>query len=89
MGRGPQGVDRLDECIVLLVGHNVCCVPACAPVHHVEDDKLVDKEQVTLHLLVELVWKTDTACIAWSRLGPLSTYPTRLDNLGNQAQDLV
>ena len=85
MDRGPQSVDGLDESVVLFVGYQPCCMPPCASVHHVEDHELVDEQKVTLHLLVELIGEINTAGIAGTRFGPLSTYLASADNLWDKA----
>ena len=89
MDRGPQRVDGLDECVVLFVGYQPCCMSSGASVHRVEEHKLVDEQEVTLHLLVELVWDVNAAGVTRPRLCPLTTYSTSLNNFWNQAQNLV
>ena len=85
----PQSVDGLDESVVLLVGYHPCCMPPCASVHHVEDHILVDEEEVTLHLLIELVRNVNRTSVTWPGLRPLTTDSTCLNNFWNQAQNLV
>ena len=46
-------------------------MPSCTAVQHVEDNvMLVDEEQVTLHLFVELVCVFRDARMAWPSLSP-------------------
>ena len=64
-------------------------MPSCASAKHMEDDALMHEQQVTLNLVVELVWYLHTAYFIMARLGPLATYLARLGNLRHELQDAV
>ena len=56
---------------------------SCAPVKNVKDYMLMDKEKVTLDLLVEGVRDVHAAHIAWARIGPHSAHPASVADLRN------
>ena len=85
----PKGIDRLHERLLLLVRDHFGGVPWCAPINHVENDVLVDEQQVALHLLVERIGHLNVAGVAGPRLGPLTAYTARVNDLRDQIQDLL
>ena len=61
-------------------------MPSGASIEHMETRVLVNKQQVTFHLLIEGIWELGVASIAGTRFGPLSANTTRLDHFWDQVQ---
>ena len=64
-------------------------MPPGTPADHVEDGVLANKEQVTLHLVVEFVGNFRTADVVWTRLCPLTADFTCLHYFWTVLQDSV
>ena len=70
----PSGVDGLDEGLFCFVRNDECGMSSRASIQHVENDELVHEQEIALDLLVEGIGEVYTACIAWTKLGPLPAY---------------
>ena len=64
-------------------------MPPSAATKHVEDNMLMDKDKITLNLVVELVWDFNAAHVVGARLGPLTTDLACLNDLWDQSQSLL
>ena len=82
MDADPELVDRLHEDVRVLVRDDTGGVPPGTTTQHVEDDMLVDKQQITFHLIVESVGYLNTAHIVRSWFAPFMANLASLHNLG-------
>ena len=64
-------------------------MPSSTSVEHMKNDMLVYKQQITLDLVVELVWDLDAAHVVWAWLGPLATHLACMDNVWYHVQDFL
>ena len=62
-------------------------MPAGATINHMEYDKLVSEDKVTLHLLVEGICNFHITGIAWPRFSSFPADSACMHNAGNQVQD--
>ena len=83
----PSRTDGLNERGLLLVRDDLCGVPSCPPVQHIEDDEPVHEKEITLDLLAEGICLVDIACIAGAWLGPLSAHTASADYYWYNVQD--
>ena len=59
----PQKVNGSDETVLCLTVYDGGCMPSGTSVEHVKHHTVVDKEDVTLDLFIELVREIDVGCI--------------------------
>ena len=64
-------------------------MPSRTSIQHVEDDKLMHEQKVTLNLLVEGIGEIHAARVAGARFGPLPAYWASTDNFWYEIENLV
>ena len=82
-------VNTNNALVFAFVGEQAAVCPPDTAVDHVKDNVFVDEYQVTLDLLVELVWEVDVDCVAGAWLGPFSTYSTCFACFRNEVENFV
>ena len=79
----PDRVDRCDEGLIFFVWGSVWQRATVCTCLTCENYVLVNKQEITLNLLVEGVWQLHTARVARPWLGPFSADATSLHYLWN------
>ena len=89
MDADPEFLDSFHQRLGFLVRDHPGRVPTRAAAEHMEDHILAHKDEIALHLVVELIRNFHAAHIVWARFGPFPTDLTRLYDARDEFKDSV